>query len=56
MCNLSQGIAEEAAAIATEKATERFIQNMRENKFTLEQMALATGKTIKEIEAILQKK
>lgn len=64
MCNLSQGIAERAAekatAIATEKATEkateRFIQNMHENKFTLEQMALATGKTIKEIEAILQKK
>ncbi len=60
VCNLSQGIAEraaeEATAIATEKATERFIQNMHENKFTLEQMALATGKTIKEIEAILQKK
>ena len=52
MCNLSQGIAERAA----EEAAERVIQNMRENKFTLEQIALATGKTIKEIEAIRRKR
>ena len=59
MCNLSQGIAEraakEATLIATEKTTERVIKTMSENKFTLEQIALATGKTIKEIEGILQK-
>ena len=55
MCNLSQGIEERATLIATEKTTERFIKTMNENKFTLEQIALVTGKTIKEIEDILQK-
>ena len=54
MCNLSQGIAERAAEEAAFITTEKIIKQMSENKFTLEQIALATGKTIKKIEKILR--
>jgi hypothetical protein len=50
MCNLSQGIVEEA-----EKDTEeRIIMNMRESNFTIEQIALATRKTVDEVRAIIE--
>jgi hypothetical protein len=50
MCNLSQGIVEE-----TERETEeRIIMNMCEHNFTVEQIALATRKTIEEVRAIIE--
>jgi predicted transposase YdaD len=50
MCNLSQGIVEE-----TERETEeRIIMNMHESNFTIEQIALATRKTIEEVQAIIE--
>ncbi len=52
MCNLSTGIEERA----TEKTTENIILNMYENKFSLEQIALATKKSTEEIEKIIKEK
>ncbi len=58
MCNLSEGIEERAAERATAKATEnttkRIIVNMFENKFSISQIALATGKKADEIERIIK--
>jgi hypothetical protein len=51
MCNLSDGIEERAV----EKNTEQFIMNMHENDFSLEQISLATKKSIEEIERIIEK-
>ncbi len=48
MCNLSQGIRDDANA--------KIIMNMYQNNFTLEQIALATGKSIEEVKAIIEKK
>ena len=45
MCNLSQGIVDETRA--------EIIMNMFENNFTVEQIALATKLSIKEVETIL---
>ena len=48
MCNLSQGIVDDTKA--------EIIINMYENKFSLEKIALATKKSIAEVEAIIKKK
>ncbi len=50
MCNLSTGIEEKA----TEKTTEKIILNMHENKFSIEQISLATQKSTSEIEKIIK--
>lgn len=68
MCNLSQGIREKGRAEGraqgraegraqggTEKE-EKIILNMYTNNFTLEQIALATGKGIEDIRAVIEKK
>ena len=60
MCNLSQGIREKGRAEGraqggTEKE-EKIILNMHTNNFTLEQIALATGRGIEDIRAIIEKK
>ena len=51
MCNLSDGIEERAI----EKTKEAIIMNMYENDFGLEQISLATKKSIEEIEKIIEK-
>lgn len=48
MCNLSQGIKDNTLADA--------IMNMYENHFTLEQIAVATKKTVAEVEAVIKKR
>ena len=50
MCNLSQGIREKGRA----ESEERIILNMYHNNFTLEQIALATGKSIEEVDAVIK--
>lgn len=50
MCNLSQGIVED-----TERNTEnRIIMNMSESSFTVEQIALATRKSVEEVRLIIE--
>ena len=51
MCNLSQGIRENA----TDNAIAGVIMTMRNNNFTLEQIAVATSKSIEEVKAIIEK-
>ena len=46
MCNLSQGIVDDTKV--------EIIMNMYENKFSLEQISLATKKSITEIEKIIR--
>ena len=48
MCNLSQGIKDNTLADV--------IMNMYENHFTLEQIAVATKKTVAEVEAVIKKR
>ncbi len=50
MCNLGEGIEERAA----EKTIEGVVVNMYENKFSLEQIAIATRKDVNEIEKIVR--
>lgn len=52
MCNLSQGIREKGGA----EREEKIIFNMYENNFTLEQIALATSRSIEEVKAIIKKR
>ena len=52
MCNLSQGIREKA----TDNALADVIMNMYENNFTLEQIAVATKKSVEEIKAVIEKR
>jgi len=52
MCNLSQGIREKGRA----EGVEEIILNMYENNFTLEQIALATKRSIEEVKAIIKKR
>lgn len=52
MCNLSQGIREKGRA----EGEEKIILNMHQNNFTLEQIALATSRSIEEIKAIIEKR
>ena len=49
MCNLSLGIEERAA----EKAIENVVMNMHSNKFSLEQISIATDKSVEEIKKII---
>lgn len=64
MCNLSLGIEERAEArgeargklIGEKKSSEKIIMNMYNNKFTLEQISLATQKSIHEIKEIIRQK
>lgn len=51
MCNLSQGIIEKGIA----KGQEQIILNMYENNFTLEQISIATKKSVEEIKVIIEK-
>ena len=50
MCNLSLGIEERA----TEKAIESVVMNMFKNKFSLEQISLATKKSVDEVKRIIE--
>jgi predicted nucleotidyltransferase len=50
MCNLSQGIVEDTER----ETTEKIIMNMCESNFTVEQIALATRKTVEEVQAIIE--
>ena len=52
MCNLSQGIRENA----TDNAIVGVIMNMYENNFTIDQIALATKKSVEEVKAIIEKR
>ena len=52
MCNLSQGIRENA----TDNAITGVIMTMYENKFTLEQIAIATKKSVEEVRAVIKKR
>ena len=54
MCNLSQGIREKGRAEGRAEEEVRFILNMYHNNFTLEQIALATGKNIEKIDAVIK--
>lgn len=56
MCNLSLGIEERAEARGEKKTSEKIIINMYKNKFTLEQISLATQKSIVEVEQIIKEK
>ena len=50
MCNLSLGIEERAA----EKTLESVVMNMFKNKFSLEQISLATKKSVDEVKRIIE--
>ena len=52
MCNLSQGIREDA----TDNAIAGVIMTMYNNNFTLEQIALATSKSVEEVKVIIEKR
>ena len=52
MCNLSQGIKEDGIAIGEA----RIIITMHNNGFTAQQIADATDKALKEVEAIIEGK
>lgn len=47
-CNLSQGIRDNTLVDV--------IMNMHENNFTLEQIAVATKKSVEEIKAVIEKR
>ena len=49
MCNLSLGIEERAA----EKTLESVVMNMYKNNFSLEQISIATDKSVEEIKKII---
>lgn len=50
MCNLGQGIEDNAIR----RCTEKFVTNMYKNNFTLEQIAAVAEKTVEEIKVILK--
>lgn len=52
LCNLSQGVFEKGEA----KGEAKIIKNMYEKGFSLEQIALAADKSIKEVKAIIEGK
>ena len=58
MCNLSQGIVDRVTAEVTAEVTEKnlidFIINMYKNKFSLEQISLATKKSVDEVKKIIE--
>ena len=53
MCNLSLVIEERAAEKATEKTLESVVMNMYKNNFSLEQISIATDKSVEEIKKII---
>lgn len=60
MCNLSQEIREKGGAEGRAQGgvekEEKIILNMYTNHFTLEQIALATGRSIEDIRVFIEKK
>lgn len=52
MCNLSQGIREDA----TNEANEKIIMNMYRKGYTLEQIADVAEKSVEEIKAVIEKR
>ena len=50
MCNLSQGIVDRAE----ERMLVDFVMNMYKNKFSLEQISLATKKSVDEVKKIIE--
>lgn len=60
MCNLSQGIKEDGIAIGKEIGKEigkaKIIRRMHNNGFTIQQIADATDKDVKEVEDIIEGK
>lgn len=52
MCNLSQGIREDARA----ETQAEIIMNMHKKGFTMEQIEIAVGKSAEEIKAIIEKR
>ena len=58
MCNLSQGIVYRVTAEVTAEVTAKnlidFIINMYKNKFSLEQISLATKKSIDDVKRIIE--
>ena len=62
MCNLSQGIVDRVTAEVTAEVTAKvtaknlidFIMNMYNNKFSLEQISLATKKRVDEVKKIIE--
>ena len=56
MCNLSTGIEERATERATEKTSEKFILNMYQKGYTLDQIADVAETGVDEVEAIIKKK
>ena len=55
MCNLSLEIEERAAEKATEKTIESVVMKMYSNNFPLEQISIATDKSVEEIKMIIEK-
>ena len=59
MCNLGQGIEDRVTAEVTAKVTTKnlidFVMNMYKNKFSLEQISIATDKSVEEIKIIIEK-
>ena len=60
MCNLSQGLVDRVTAEVTAEVTAKnlidFIMNMYNNKFSLEQISLATKKSVDEVKKIIEEK
>ncbi len=55
MCNLGQGIEDRVTAKVTAKNLIDFVMNMYKNKFSLEQISIATDKSVEEIKMIIEK-
>ena len=55
MCNLGQGIEDRVTAEVTAKKIIDFVMNMYKNKFSLEQISIATDKSVEEIKMIIEK-
>lgn len=56
MCNLSQGIKEDGIEIGKAMGEAGIIVTMHNNGFTAHQIAAATNKDLKEVEAIIEGK
>jgi hypothetical protein len=54
MCNLSHGIVDRVTEEVTAKNLIDFIMNMYNNKFSLEQISLATKKSVDEVKRIIE--
>ena len=55
MCNLSQGIVDRVTAEVTAKNLIDFIMEMHQKGYTLEQISEIAGKSVPEIEEIIDK-